>query len=164
MKQKLALVIALLADPPVMLLDEPTSSLDVRTRREFAVLLERLKQAGKTLLLCSHRASEVLKLADRVVVLERGRKVEDGTPEQVRDRLSEQAVLGLTVSPSQKTEAATLLERHGFTVHLNGVQIWVEVGAGRKAEPLRLLAGSQIPVLDFELEQGCSGVDAPTPR
>ncbi|MHB1427057.1 MAG: nitrous oxide reductase family maturation protein NosD, partial [Gemmataceae bacterium] len=71
MKQKLALVIALLSDPPVMLLDEPTSNLDTRTRQELDELLERLKKAGKTLLFCSHRAGEIGRLADRVLILER---------------------------------------------------------------------------------------------
>ena len=81
MKQRLALVLALLGDPPVLLLDEPTSHLDARTRHGFVALLERLKQAGKTLVLCSHRAGEALRLADRVLALEAGRLVADGTPE-----------------------------------------------------------------------------------
>jgi nitrous oxidase accessory protein len=75
MKQKLAVVLALLSDPPVLLLDEPTSNLDAHTRGEFAALLARLKASGKTMLLCTHRRSEVWRLADRVVVLEGGRKV-----------------------------------------------------------------------------------------
>ena len=162
MKQKLALVIALLADPPVMLLDEPTSNLDVRARRELSAVLEQLKAAGKTMLLCSHRTSEVSKLADRVIILEQGRKIEEGTPEQVRSHLSERLILGLTLAPSQKAQAAALLERHGFTVHLNGTQVWVDVIAGRKVEPLQLLADAKIPVLDFEVEQTLAERPAPS--
>ncbi len=81
MKQKLALVLALLSDPPVLFLDEPMSNLDLAARREFGRSLERLKAAGKTLLFCSHRHSEVRKIADRVIVLEAGRHTEiAGTP------------------------------------------------------------------------------------
>ncbi|MBI3304511.1 MAG: ABC transporter ATP-binding protein [Deltaproteobacteria bacterium] len=158
MKQKLALVIALLANPPMLLLDEPTSNLDVRTRRELSTVLEQLKTAGRTILFCSHRTSEVSKLADRVIVLEQGRKIEEGAPEAVRHHLSERLVLSLTLSPSHKAQAALLLEHHGFTVELNGTHMWVHVIAGRKVEPLQLLAEAKIPVVDFEIEQ------APTER
>ena len=70
MKQKLALVIALLSDPPILFLDEPTSHLDTDTRDEFDASIERLKKSGKTLLFCSHRLSDVKKIAGRIVVLE----------------------------------------------------------------------------------------------
>ena len=163
MKQKLALVIALLADPPVMLLDEPTSNLDVRARRELSTVLEQLKIAGRTILLCSHRTSEISKLADRVVVLEQGRKLEEGTPDAVRHHLSERLVLRLTLPASHTAQAASLLEDHGFTVQLNGTHIWVDVMAGRKVEPLQLLAEARIPVLDFELEQTLAERPAPRP-
>ncbi len=88
MKQKLALIIALLSDPPLLFLDEPTSSLDAHTRREFTLVLERLKAAGKTLLFCTHRASEVRKNADRVIVLENGVVKAEGTPEAVQSYLA----------------------------------------------------------------------------
>jgi ABC-type multidrug transport system ATPase subunit len=73
MKQRLALALALLADPPVLLLDEPTSNLDAATRDEFIDLLVTLRQAGKTLLFTSHHAEEVERLADQVLILKDGR-------------------------------------------------------------------------------------------
>jgi ABC-type multidrug transport system ATPase subunit len=162
MKQKLALLIALLADPPVLLLDEPTSNLDVRTRRELSAALEQLSTDGRTILLCSHRTSEVSRLADRVIVLEQGRKIAEGTPDAMRGHLSERLILSLTLSLSHKAQAASLLEHHGLTVQLNGTHIWVEVLAGRKVEPFRLLAEAKIPVLDFEIEP--APVELPVPQ
>lgn len=85
MKQRLALAVALLSDPPLLFLDEPTSHLDSASRKEFIVLLSRLKASGKTLLFCSHRSSEILKIADRVVVLENGSVASDGRPEKAED-------------------------------------------------------------------------------
>ena len=64
MKQRLALAIALLADPPILVLDEPTANLDVKAREEFLTLLLSLKEAGKTLIFSSHRPDEVTTLAD----------------------------------------------------------------------------------------------------
>ncbi|MFN4218309.1 MAG: nitrous oxide reductase family maturation protein NosD [Candidatus Bipolaricaulia bacterium] len=73
MKQRLALAIALLGDPPILLLDEPTASLDAQSREDLLRLLVELKRSGKTLLFSSHRQDEILAIADRVLVLEQGR-------------------------------------------------------------------------------------------
>ena len=116
MRQKLALVLALLSNPPVLLLDEPTSNLDVGTREEFGRLLARLKANGKTLLFCTHRAGEILSLADRVVVLRSGKKAEEGSPEELRHRLLKPAVLRLTVLAGRREEAVGLLRAAGFRV------------------------------------------------
>ncbi|MGC8640049.1 MAG: nitrous oxide reductase family maturation protein NosD [Isosphaeraceae bacterium] len=152
MKQKLALVVALLADPPILLLDEPTSNLDARTRGEFSDLLERLKATGKTLLFCTHLPSEVWKLADRVIVLKQGRKVVDGPPDQVREQFLEPAHLCLTVAADQAAIAVSRLKEGGFNVRQTGSRIWVVTPAGRKMEAIELLGQSGVRVLDFDLE------------
>ena len=76
MKQKLALALALIADPAVLVLDEPCSNLDLKSRREFLEVLKGLK-GTRTLLVTSHRLDEVLALADRVVVMEEGLPVRE---------------------------------------------------------------------------------------
>ena len=152
MKQKLGLVIALISDPPVLLMDEPTSHLDVAARHEFLLLLERLKERGKTLVFCSHRVSEVLKLADRVVVLCSGVKTKEGKPDDVKEHLTGETVLCLTVRTEDCERAERLISEHGISVRRNTRQLWIRVGAGRKIEPIRLLSERGIPILDFELE------------
>ena len=77
MKQRLALSIALLNDPPLLVLDEPTSNLDSAGRQSLMKLLLQLKAAGKTILFISHRPEEVRGLADRVLTLEAGRVLTD---------------------------------------------------------------------------------------
>lgn len=153
MKQKLAIVIALLSRPPVLLLDEPTSHLDLHARLALASLLGTLKADGTTLVLCSHRAGEVLKLADRVLILEQGRVTADGTPQELEARLQDAKLLGVTVPPELKARAAQVLARQGLTVHLNGTAIWIAVAPGRMMEPLALLAEAKIPVTDLEIER-----------
>jgi nitrous oxidase accessory protein len=164
MRQKLVLVVALLSDPPVLLLDEPTSNLDARTRREFGELLGRLKAAGKTLLFCTHRPSEVWKLADRVIVLERGRKVAEGPPDRVREHLLEPAHLGLTVAEGHGDAAAERLRDGGFVVQSSGSRLWVDAPAGRRVEAIELLGRAGVRVLDFELEAERDGADVPCRR
>jgi Cu-processing system ATP-binding protein len=68
-RQKLSLAAALLGDPPVLLLDEPTASLDPRATANFRALLERLAEEGRTIILCSHLLADVERLCDRVLVL-----------------------------------------------------------------------------------------------
>jgi nitrous oxidase accessory protein len=99
MKQRVALAVALLGDPPILLLDEPTASLDAQSRRDFLYLLGELKRSGKTLLFSSHRQDEILSLADRVLILEQGRLVRI---EQIAGRQPAEGTLALF--PSLKGE------------------------------------------------------------
>lgn len=94
MRQRLALAIALLSDPPVLLLDEPASSLDVKTKRDLNVHLEQLKANGKTLVLCSHQTADVWRLADRVLVLSHGHLIAQGSPSAMAELLGEELNAG----------------------------------------------------------------------
>lgn len=152
MKQKLALIIALLSNPSILFLDESTNHLDLKARHEFISRLGTLKQLGKTILLCSHRLSEVRKLADRVILLEAGKKVSEGKPDEARSEMADRALLSLTVSRQNCEKAAELIRRHGFSVQRNGTSVWIEVPLDRKIEPFQLLQAAAIPVLDFEME------------
>src|SRR5262249_4304218 len=129
-------------------------------RREFSELLERLKAAGKTLLFCTHRPSEVWRLADRVIVLQRGRKVAQGPPEHVRRHLVEPAHLCLIVPADRSTAAAEGLRRGGFDVVTTGSRLWVDAAAARKVEAIELLGRLGVPILDFELEGDRAGAGA----
>lgn len=97
LKQRLALAIALLADPPVLLLDEPGSNLDLRSRRELLDLLGDLKLQGKTLLFSAHHLDEVAPIADRVLLLEDGRVRCDCSPQELRRLLAAESVGGTEV-------------------------------------------------------------------
>lgn len=89
LKQRLALALALLGDPPLLILDEPTSNLDLRAREEFVHFLKELRDEGKTLVFSSHRLEEVKALADRVLLLESGRLALAAPPHVVARRLQE---------------------------------------------------------------------------
>jgi len=80
MKQRLALGIAMLTDPPILILDEPTSNLDAAGRSDLLAELARLRAMGKTVFFTSHRPEEVDQLADRVITMESGRIVGDERP------------------------------------------------------------------------------------
>jgi ABC-type multidrug transport system ATPase subunit len=152
MKQKLALTMALLGDPPILLLDEPTSNLDARSQEELIMLLLKLKEQGRTLVFTSHRWDEVLALADRVVVLENGKCISSGPAAQVAGVTRERVNLRIRLEPETLDPAVALLGAHGFTASRNGHSILISVEDQRKAEPLVLLASSDYPVTNFDLE------------
>lgn len=150
MKQRLALAIALLSDPPTIVLDEPTSNLDAAGRGEVVDTLRRLKAAGKTLLFASHRPDEVVTLADRVLVMERGRVERDATPSDIWPSESGVRVVRLHLSLTSEQDAARVLREAGHAVNLNGHGLCVAVPSDRKASPINTLARASIEVRDME--------------
>ena len=152
LKQRLALALALLADPPILLLDEPTSNLDIRAREDFLYFVRELNEAGKTLIFSSHRLEEVRALADRVLLLEGGRLALAAPPRELERRLGETTTLHLALLPGTIDPALRALSNHGLPVSRNGHGVRVQVPTDAKAEPLRLLHDAGIDVQDFTLE------------
>jgi ABC-type polar amino acid transport system ATPase subunit len=93
--QRVAIARALATDPPLLLMDEPTASLDPARRGELASTLVSLTSAGRTLLVATHDVPFALSLATRVVVLANGCVVEDGPPGEVLARPSHPATRAL---------------------------------------------------------------------
>ena len=84
-KQRLALALALLNDPQVLFLDEPSAGLDPQARLEIHSLIEDLRREKRTILLTTHYIEEAEKLCDRVAIVDEGRIVALGTPRQIQD-------------------------------------------------------------------------------
>ena len=84
MRQKLALVRALLHEPPVLLLDEPTSAMDPASARLVRSSIEGLRSAERALIVCTHNLAEAESLADRIAIIQRGRIVAQGPPEALK--------------------------------------------------------------------------------
>ncbi len=82
-KQRLAMACALLGDPELLFLDEPTTGLDPQARRHLWDLVDQLKQAGRTIILTTHYMEEAERLCDRVAIMDHGRIIALGTPPQL---------------------------------------------------------------------------------
>lgn len=150
MKQRLALAIAMLADPPIIVLDEPTSNLDAVGRGEVVDALRSLKEQGKTVLFASHRPDEVVALADRVLVMERGRIVRDTTPAELWPTRSGVLTIRLLVGAGDEYAAAEVLRKAGHMVNHNGHGLCVIVPRDRKAAPIGDLVKARVEVRDIE--------------
>ncbi len=150
MKQRLALAIALLADPPLLVLDELTANLDADARHGFLTLLANLKQMGKTILFTSHRLDEIELLADRVLVLVEGARRMECAPRELAGALGMRSTMKLFVGEDLIGTAVDQLRLRGFTAMPNGSGLHVEVSPCQKGLPIRALAEVSIFVRDFE--------------
>jgi ABC-2 type transport system ATP-binding protein len=100
MRQKLALIRAMLHDPPVLLLDEPTSAMDPHSARLVRDAIRDLRGDGRTIILCSHNLPEAEELADRIAIIRRGEIIASGTALELKARLLGPPLLELKVGGS----------------------------------------------------------------
>lgn len=111
MKQRLALARALIHQPDVLFLDEPTTGLDPVAARHVHGLVENLaRQQGRTVFMCTHNLVEAQRLCDRVAVMERGRLVALGTPEDLTRQYVRRLDVDLELDPSQVQMACQLVQ------------------------------------------------------
>ena len=82
-KQRLLLALAILNDPKIVFLDEPTTGLDPQARRNFWQLVDRIKQQNKTVILTTHYMDEAESLCDEIVVMDNGKIIEQGIPQKL---------------------------------------------------------------------------------
>ena len=108
MRRRLDLAVSLVATPPVLFLDEPTTGLDPRSRLELWDVLRELVREGTTLLLTTQYLEEADHLADNIVVIDHGRVIAEGTPIELKDA-SGRASLVVTVSRSEDLRRAAEL-------------------------------------------------------
>jgi ABC-2 type transport system ATP-binding protein len=110
-KQRLALACAIVGDPDLLFLDEPTTGLDPQSRRQVWDLVEHLKAAGRTLLLTTHYMEEAERLADRVAIVDHGRIIALGTPRELIASLGAEHVVEFAVAaPGGRHDGAALDE------------------------------------------------------
>jgi ABC-2 type transport system ATP-binding protein len=96
-KQRLAVACALVGDPELLFLDEPTTGLDPQSRRQVWELVDGFKRRGRTVVLTTHYMDEAEKLCDRIAVLDHGRVIAEGTPRELIRSLGGDHVIEITV-------------------------------------------------------------------
>jgi ABC-2 type transport system ATP-binding protein len=111
MRRRLDLAASLIRRPPLIFLDEPTTGLDPRTRGQMWETIRSLVADGSTVLLTTQYLDEADQLADRVAVIDRGRKVAEGTTDELKTSVGASTLQLRLADPQQITPAAQILER-----------------------------------------------------
>jgi ABC-2 type transport system ATP-binding protein len=104
-KQRLAMATALVGDPELLFLDEPTTGLDPQARRHLWDLVDELKQAGRTIILTTHYMEEAERLCDRVAIMDHGRVIALGTPQQLIATVGGEDIVEFAVTSSPVSES-----------------------------------------------------------
>jgi ABC-2 type transport system ATP-binding protein len=116
-KQRLAMACALLGDPELLFLDEPTTGLDPQARRHLWDLVDALKQQGRTIILTTHYMEEAEQLCDRVAIMDHGQVIALGTPQQLIATVGGQDIVEFAVTGPAPLSPAPLTAIPGVQSH-----------------------------------------------
>ena len=116
-KQRLAMACALVGDPELLFLDEPTTGLDPQARRHLWDLVDDLKRAGRTIILTTHYMDEAERLCDRVAVMDHGKIIALGTPQQLIATIGGEHIVEFAVSEAVAPDIDELLAIPGIQSH-----------------------------------------------
>ncbi|MBI5310125.1 MAG: ATP-binding cassette domain-containing protein [Actinobacteria bacterium] len=144
MRQRLGLAIALLNDPELVILDEPTNGLDPAGVVEIRELIKSLPASGTTVLVSSHLLSEVQKTADHVVIIDRGRLVRDDTVDGLLATAGSNGGFVLRVNDSHRAAAVSALAAKGLTADFSAdgsILVTGEITAGSQISQTLAEAG-----------------------
>jgi len=120
-KQRLAMACALVGDPEMLFLDEPTTGLDPQARRHLWDLVDELKQAGRTIILTTHYMDEAERLCDRVAIMDHGKIIALGTPPQLIASIGGEHIVEFAVTShgteENQIDTAPLISIQGIQSH-----------------------------------------------
>ena len=116
-KQRLAMACALVGDPELLFLDEPTTGLDPQARRHLWDLVDELKRAGRTIILTTHYMDEAERLCDRVAIMDHGKIIALGTPQQLIASIGGEHIVEFALSSGAAPDTAQLLAIPGIQSH-----------------------------------------------
>ena len=111
MRRRLDLAVSLIARPPLIFLDEPTTGLDPRTREQMWDVIRSLVEGGSTILLTTQYLEEADRLAHRVGIIDAGRLIAEGTPDELKDRVGSSSLVLTPAAPDDAAATAAIIER-----------------------------------------------------
>jgi len=157
MRRRLDLIASLITEPPVLFLDEPTTGLDSRSRSEIHDTITDLAQAGTTVLLTTQYLEEADRLADDVVIIDAGREIAHGTPEQLKDVVGSrvEVLVGTADQLPGAAQALAGLGGHDLATDEENRRVSVTVPSGSLTLPglVRHLEDLAIALVDAEVRR-----------
>ncbi|HEY3452597.1 MAG TPA: ABC transporter ATP-binding protein [Myxococcales bacterium] len=146
MRQRLALCRALLHEPELVFLDEPTSGLDPVSAHEVHGLVRGLREAGRTVFLCTHNLVEAQRLCDRIAVIDHGKIIASGTPAELARNSGATGSVEVEVDPAQVDAARAALASLGSPVEVQGAVLRVPLVRESVPAAVQALAAAGVRV------------------
>ena len=151
-KQRLAVACALVGDPELLFLDEPTTGLDPQSRRQLWELVEQFKATGRTVVLTTHYMDEAERLCDRIAIVDHGRVIALGTPRELIASLGAEHILHFVPGDEMTVDVASLSELAGVRLARKvdgGVELAVRAVHETVPELLAHLERARIPLAEL---------------
>ncbi|MDF9747424.1 ABC transporter ATP-binding protein [Natrinema salsiterrestre] len=149
MKRRLLLARALVTEPDLLILDEPTAGVDVQLRHDLWELVRELNEEGTTILLTTHYIEEAERLCDRVAIMNEGRKVTVATPDELKQRGTDTIAVRLESAPSVEPELGPYA--HETTVSGDRLEVRVDDGGSTAPQLLNDLEAMGHEIADLEI-------------
>lgn len=116
-RQRVLLAIALLNDPDILFLDEPTTGLDPQARHNFWQLIHKIKQKNKTIVLTTHYMDEAYELCDRIIIMDHGQIIAEGTPKALLARHFNDVIIKIPISSALESLLASTEDNAGLIIN-----------------------------------------------
>lgn len=149
-KRRLSFALALAGDPELIIFDEPTVGMDITSRQRFWQTVRTLADQGKTIIFSTHYLQEADDAADRILLFKEGAVVADGTPAQIKARISKQSVSFL-VDPEKSLET---LYHHKVVEDIYRKNNRVYVQSTNTDKVLELIFQEKLGAYDIQIERG----------
>jgi ABC-2 type transport system ATP-binding protein len=155
-KQRVALALALLNEPQLLFLDEPTTGLDPQIRHEIHGLIQELRDAKRSILLTTHYIEEAERLCDRVAIIDEGRIIEIGTPREIQQRTLGQSRIEIECEqpiPTDGLPEFLVGEKHSFSEDRRALTVHTEQPARAIVELVKWIDQLGIGLADIHLKR-----------
>jgi ABC-2 type transport system ATP-binding protein len=155
-KQRVALALALVNDPQLLFLDEPTTGLDPQVRLEIHGLIEELRSAKRSILLTTHYIEEAERLCDRVAIIDEGQIIEIGTPREIQQRTLGQSLIEIQCEqpmPAIELESFLKDEKHSFSSDRKSLTVHSTKPARTIVELVKWIDQQGIELADIHLKR-----------
>ncbi|QDP00489.1 ABC transporter ATP-binding protein [Thalassotalea sp. PS06] len=147
-RQRLLLALALINDPQIVFLDEPTTGLDPQSRRHFWQLIDNIKEQQKTVILTTHYMDEAERLCDQIVIMDHGKVIEQGAPKDLLDRHFNRVFLTLPAVDIDIGELNKILDDDEWHISQQRVEIVTE----HVESTVKRLISAQIPLTGLHVK------------
>jgi len=158
MKRRINIAAALLHDPDILLMDEPTVGIDPQSRLFTYEIFEKLHQEGKTILYTSHNMEEVERLSDRIGIIDHGRLIAEGTLSDLQQELSLHETFKISIARQEESslpKAAELLDQKKIKYKIIKEQLYIPTkeSSGELMDLLQLFDHHHIKVSSVEVKK-----------